>query len=387
MNRPISRSAIIAAVAVAQGLLAGSVFLRMTRTANGVCVQAVDDEGLLGGLVSILIPVLNEAHRLEPCLEGAMAQGREVAEILVIDGGSTDGTRELVEHHARLDDRIRLVDASPVPAGVNGKAYGLQVGVSQGDPSSVWLLTLDADVTSHPLLARSLVAHARAENVPAFSIASQQRLSGAAEGILHPAMLTTLVYRFGIPGQATDRVDAVQANGQCMLIAREALDAVGGFSRGLTSVNEDVTVARAIVASGRRVGFYESEGLVSVQMYAGWREAWNNWSRSLPMRDRFAGSAATRGLAEVLCIQALPPGLAVCSWHFLGKKHPFTVLNLALTMARIGVLQGTARAYRPRPWTYWLSPVADLPVALKLIVVSRRKRHQWRGRTIVTGES
>lgn len=386
MNRRAFRSAIAVTVALAQGLLAGSVFLRMARTANGVRVQAVDDEGLPGGLVSILIPVLNEAHRLGPCLEGAMAQGREVAEILVIDGGSTDGTRELVEHHASLDDRIRLVDASPVPAGVNGKAYGLQVGVSQGDPSSAWLLTLDADVTPHPLLARSLVAHARAEDVPALSIASQQRLSGAAEGILHPAMLTTLVYRFGIPGQATDRVDAVQANGQCMLIAREALDAVGGFSHGLTSVNEDVTVARAIVASGRRVGFYESEGLVSVQMYAGWREAWNNWTRSLPMRDRFAGSAGTRGLAEVLCVQALPPGLAVYAWRFLGKKHPFTVLNLALTMARFGVLQGTARAYRPRPWTYWLSPVADPLVALKLIVVSRQKRHQWRGRTVVTGE-
>ena len=40
--------------------------------------------------VSILLPVLNEAERIERCLDGLMLQPNEVSEILVIDGGSTD---------------------------------------------------------------------------------------------------------------------------------------------------------------------------------------------------------------------------------------------------------------------------------------------------------
>ena len=47
------------------------------------------------------------------------------------------------------------------------------------------------------------------------------------------------------------------------------------------------------------------------------------------------------------------------------------------------VLAGTARAYPNPPWTYWLSPLADLPVAIKLLQSAFRRQHTWRGRTII----
>lgn len=385
MSAPRRAQAFALAFALAQGALAGQVFLRMARSAGGNRVRRVETHRAAAGTVSVLIPVLNESDRLAPCLEGASAQDSGVTEILVVDGGSNDGTQQLVGRYAARDPRIRLIDAAPVPVGINGKAFGLEAGLRRSDPRSRWVLTLDADVTPHPALTSSLVAHAGNQGVSALSIATRQRLSGMAEGLLHPAMLTTLVYRFGIPGHATDCVADVQANGQCMLIAREALDAVGGFETVLSSINEDVTLARAIAASGRPVGFYESDDLVSVQMYAGWRDAWRNWTRSLPMRDRYVGRRSDVGLAEILCVQALPPWVAVAAWLNLGRRHPLTLLNLGLSIARLGVLQGTARAYSHRPWTYWFSPLADLPVALKLIVMSRQRRHHWRGRTIMTG--
>ncbi|HEV2108170.1 MAG TPA: glycosyltransferase, partial [Thermomicrobiales bacterium] len=68
--------------------------------------------------------------------------------------------------------------------------------------------------------------------------------SGMAEGVIHPSLLATLVYRFGIPGQATDDVAKVQANGQCFLLERETLDSIGGFTSVQDSVCEDVTLAR-----------------------------------------------------------------------------------------------------------------------------------------------
>jgi dolichol-phosphate mannosyltransferase len=47
------------------------------------------------------------------------------------------------------------------------------------------------------------------------------------------------------------------------------------------------------------------------------------------------------------------------------------------------VLFGTARAYPQRPWTYWLSPLLDLPVVLRLIQRGLQRRHSWRGRRYV----
>ena len=373
----------LALLAVIQVLLAVPVFARLIATANGRRIRRQSDP--VAGRVSVLVPVLNEEARLEPCLARLAAQGDDVAEILVIDGGSTDGTRALVCRWMERDVRFRLIDAAPVPEGVNGKAHGLRVGLEHASAATDWVLTIDADVRPQPMLARSLLAHAAAEGVQALSAATLQRVSGSSEALLHPSMLTTLVYRYGIPGHATDRVERVQANGQCFLVRRDLLEAIGGFDGVLDSVCEDVTLARAIAGRGTPVGFYETEGLVAVEMYAGWREAWDNWMRSLPMRDRFSGPEHPRGLAEVVLVQALPLWLAPIAWLAGGRRHPAAIVNGALLAARLGVLAGTARAYERRPWSYWLSPLCDLPVALQLFVMSCRRHHTWRGRAFVSG--
>lgn len=376
----------LALLAIVQAALALRVVARLVRTASGRRV-ARHAGGAPGARVSVLVPVLDEANRLAPCLDGLIAQGPEVAEILVVDGGSTDGTPDLVRQYADRDPRVRLVDATPVPTGRNGKAHGLQAGLDRSDPATGWLLTIDADVRPAPGLVPALLAHAAAEEVRALSAATRQRLSGAAEGLVHPAMLATLVYRYGIPGHATADVGQVQANGQCFLARRDVLERIGGFAVGLDSACEDVTVARAIAAQGHRVGFYETDGLVSVAMYAGAREAWENWTRSLPMKDRFANGAGPARLAEILLVQALPLPLAALAAAIAGARHPATAVNVALLCVRVGVLAGMARAYAGRPATYWLSPLADLPVALRLWRMARRRRHTWRGRAIVAGDS
>jgi dolichol-phosphate mannosyltransferase len=263
----------------------------------------------------------------------------------------------------------------------------LQAGLEHVADTSGWILTLDADVRPVPLLVRSLLAHANSNGIRALSIATRQTLSGAAEGLIHPSMLATLVYRYGIPGHATRRIEQVQANGQCFLVRRDVLSEVGGFSSGLHSVCEDVTLARSIAASGHEVGFYESDRLVAVEMYAGARDAWDNWTRSLPMRDRFAPGWINPGMVEVLLVQALPQWIVACFALRSAFRHPLTRLNVGLLCVRIGVLAGMARAYEQRPWTYWVSPVLDLPVALRIVMMARKTRHTWRGRTIVPGES
>jgi dolichol-phosphate mannosyltransferase len=369
-----------------QALFALRSFSRMARTAHGQRIGRSDSDPADNERVTVLVPVLNEANRLGPCLRGLVAQGPDVREILIIDGGSTDGTREIARKWAEQDTRICLIDAVPIPDGVNGKAHGLDIGLRNSSTSSRWVLTMDADVRPEPVLVRSLLAHAASTGVCAFSVATRQELSGAAEGLLHPSMLTTLVYRFGIPGHATTNPHQVQANGQCFIVRREILDAVGGFSEVLNVASEDVTLARAIAMTGNPVGFYESDDLVSVEMYAGAREAWDNWTRSLPMRDQFTTKSSALGLVEATLVQALPLWLApICSLK-LGLSHPAAILNTSLLFARLGVLGGTARAYRNVPWTYWLSPFADIFVLVRIWMMWGRRTHVWRGRVLVTGD-
>src|SRR3954466_4474894 len=120
----------LAPLLMAQALLGAGVVARLLSTAGGGRNETADWTPPAGG-VSVIVPVLDERNRLAACLDGLLEQGPEVAEILVVDGGSRDGTPELVESYRARDRRLRLLDASPVPADWNGKPWGLQVGLEQ----------------------------------------------------------------------------------------------------------------------------------------------------------------------------------------------------------------------------------------------------------------
>ena len=73
--------------------------------------------------VTIILPTLNEREHIGACLESLLGQDHPgIVEILVIDGGSTDGTRDIVQGIA---GPIRLLDNPKVTA-----AAAMNVGIS-----------------------------------------------------------------------------------------------------------------------------------------------------------------------------------------------------------------------------------------------------------------
>jgi len=366
-----------------QALLAARVMLRFFRTAGGQVIEI--SNAPQPDRVSVIVPALNEATRLPTCLAALIAQPVEVAEILAVDGGSTDGTQTIVQSFRERDPRVRLIDASPVNESWTGKAWGLNTGLKETHPASEWILCIDADVRVSPSLVRSLLAHAKKTDISTFSAATIQHPSGMMEGLVHPALLTTLVYRFGSPGHATRNRHRVQANGQCFMARRATLLKTGAFQAAQRSLCEDITIVRHLTACGEKIGFYETAGLVEVSMYSDWRETWANWPRSLPMRDQYFGWQEAVGLLEVMTVQALPLPMLILGWIF-STPDWLLGLNMLLIFIRLGVLANVARAYDPRPWSYWLSPLYDLPAATKLVQSALTRRHQWRGRAYVRGK-
>ena len=60
-------------------------------------------------LVTVVVPAHNEIDSIAECLDSVLSQDYGNLEILVIDAGSQDGTRELVSEKAALDSRVRLL--------------------------------------------------------------------------------------------------------------------------------------------------------------------------------------------------------------------------------------------------------------------------------------
>jgi succinoglycan biosynthesis protein ExoA len=83
-------------------------------------------------LVSVIIPMLDELGYIEPCIEGFLGQTYppDLLEILVVDGGSTDGSRDAVEAIAADHPSVRLIDN---PKRLAAAAANLGIANAKGD--------------------------------------------------------------------------------------------------------------------------------------------------------------------------------------------------------------------------------------------------------------
>ena len=83
-------------------------------------------------LVSIVLPVRNEADFLERCLQSVLQNDypADRMEVLVVDGMSDDGTREIVQSLAAEDNRVRLLDN---PQGIVPYAMNKGIREASGD--------------------------------------------------------------------------------------------------------------------------------------------------------------------------------------------------------------------------------------------------------------
>ncbi len=96
--------------------------------------------------LSIVIPAYNEARRLPATLDAIARYLKDSrwtsAEVVVVDDGSTDDTRQVAESHPASGGRVRVI-ANP---GNRGKGYSVRHGMLEA--TGEWILFSDADLSA-----------------------------------------------------------------------------------------------------------------------------------------------------------------------------------------------------------------------------------------------
>lgn len=339
------------------------------------------------GKVSVVVPTLNEAARINPCLTGLSHQSYELREVIFVDSNSQDGTQDIVKAAGQSDPRLRLITDAPLPPGWVGRPWALHTGYLHVSRHSEWFLGIDADTEPQTGLIASLVRIAETEDYDLVSLAPQFILQYPGEWCLQPALLMTLLYRFDSAGVDAVSSSRVMANGQCFLCRRSVLDQLDGYTSAAGSFCDDVTLARNIAAAGYKVGFFDGSKVIKVRMYEGAIETWNEWGRSLDLKDAASTAQVWGDVLFLLCVQALPLPLLLLSSFllYLGNNYPIIItlfsLNAFLFLLRCGMLIAIASSYSGSSFFFWLSPLADQLAVLRILLSSLKKPTRWRGRS------
>lgn len=88
--------------------------------------------------VSVVVPCLNMSRYIESCLDSIMNQTLKELEILVVDGGSSDGTLDILERYRRENKRVQVLHSEK-------KSYGYQVNMGIAQASGQYVAIVDAD--------------------------------------------------------------------------------------------------------------------------------------------------------------------------------------------------------------------------------------------------
>jgi len=316
--------------------------------------------------VSVVIPARNETERIGPCLVGLLAD-EGLHEVIVVDDGSTDGTAAVARRAGAA-----VVAAAPPPPGWVGKPWALQCGLEAASGEAV--VSVDADTRPHPGLAGALVdALAHADLVTA---GARFVCDSAGERWLHPAMLATLVYRFGPQDvYVAPKPERLLINGQCTAVRRQALLDAGGYAHASGHMTDDAAQARALARLGWRVSFHDGGDLIAVDMHDSAVGTWREWGRSLGLPDMTSPAWKVADVAVVWLTLGLPfPRLLA------GRAGRLDRLLIAL---RVAMSVPLSRSYVRRGPAYWLSPLADPLAAVRLTWSIVRPARRWRDRDYV----
>lgn len=322
-------------------------------------------------LVSVVVPARNEEASLQACLDSLASQAGITFEIIVVDDGSTDQTRNIAQSFAE----IRVIEPPPLPPGWTGKNNAVLSGAREA--KGKWLLFTDADTVHKPRSLARAVAEAEHHHVDLLSYSPEQEVHGFWEKAVMPVIFAELARKYPPSAVSDFSKNLAAANGQYLLISRSAYDAVGGHAGVASSLLEDVALARAVRDASLKIRFRYGGDAVRTRMYRGFAQLREGWTKNLSLLFPGAVPLALWRLIEFAlvfaCLILFFASLAAGDW----RHAVFYAIAPLMTVMRIATAHFS--------WSSNLLGVLGLPVFSYLLLRSKLRHASgtvsWKGRT------
>lgn len=230
-------------------------------------------------MVTVLIPAKDEGERIRACILSALNQDYPSVEVIAIDDRSTDNTGAVMDEMAQDHPNLRVLHITQPPEpGWTGKNNALHQGskIAKGQ----WLLFVDSDVVLKPDVLTIALAVVRRKNFGMLSLLPALESGSMWESLMVPlcAGTASAMYLIAMNNIGEYRGGAF-ANGQFMLMRRDAYDQIGGHVTVRDRYCEDVAIAKLFKEQGLRPRVSWGTDFCSVRMYNSLGAVIRGWSR------------------------------------------------------------------------------------------------------------
>jgi len=351
-------------LALVPGYLLWLRVARSSRTSPGVLPSPSSP---VRSRVSVLVPVRDEISLIEGKLRNLLGllEPPGGLDVWIVDGGSTDGTLEIIDRFCAADARLRLLRDVP-----GGKIVQLDAALACCD--APWVVVTDADAR--------MPRHAIVEML---AVADEAPDVGAVGAPVEPHGAHALD-RFH--WQALNAARAAEARlgsaalvtGPCYLFRRDLLPR--GFASGV--IADDVHVAMTAAACGMRVAFAERVVVTELRSPSNLHELFSHKVRKadaylrevvrfLPLLGRFPVPARTVFLwraAQMVLFPVAAIGAIVSAAVMLASAGAATVGATVVAGAAVCGAEAVASAAAGR--TPRLAPAAALALMLAAVLTA-----------------
>ena len=199
--------------------------------------------------VTALIPARNEEDTIKQTIEALDTSDYPGdLRITIISDSSSDNTTHIIQSKIGLAHRdVALIEAPSLQRGWSGKLWALHCGLNSLTPEDTgFILLLDADIIVAKSTVRRLVAKAHAENRALVSLMARLDCHGFWATHLIPAFIYFFQKLYPFPAVNASLNTTAAAAGGCVLIRRDILSNIGGFTSLKRALIDDCTLAKLI---------------------------------------------------------------------------------------------------------------------------------------------
>lgn len=202
----------------------------------------------------IIVPTLNEARHIGELLDHLVVEAEALdARVIVADGGSTDGTIDIVAERARAAARVSLIHNRK-----KIQSAAINLAVEQFGADADYLIRIDAHGAYPPNYCRTLVAEAELRQVG--SIVVPMTTVGVAP--FQRAVATAQNSAIGTGGSAhrTGKGPGPVDHGHHALMRVDAFRSVGGYDQSFR-FNEDAELDYRLRRAGYTIWLTDRTGM------------------------------------------------------------------------------------------------------------------------------